>query len=121
MEKKKSVNKVVGSKGESLAADFLVRKGYEILERNFRYGRGEIDLIARRGNLITFCEVKTRRSRVYGVGEDAVDSKKQNQIRTVAEGYTMTRDLASSDFRFDVIVVEMMGKTTTIRFIENAF
>lgn len=114
-------------KGEQLAADFLTRRGFKIIERNFKYDRGEIDIIARKGNLIVFCEVKTRRSTTYGGGESAVDFRKQQQIRKVAEGYIAERNFSAGplgedfDFRFDVIVVEMSSSSTKIRVIENAF
>ena len=113
--------KVLGAKGERMAAEFLRRRGFEIIERNFRFNRGEIDLIARKGKLIVFCEVKTRRSSTFGSGEEAVDERKQDQIRKVAEGYIAERDIEGSDFRFDVLVIEMHGKSTRIRSIENAF
>ena len=115
------MNKVVGARGEKLASEFLQRRGYEILERNFKYDRGEIDLIAKKDDLIVFCEVKTRRSKTYGGGEEAVDSRKQGQIRKVAEGFISSREPGDFDYRFDVIVVEQSGKTTKIRLIENAF
>ncbi len=116
-----SLNKVLGARGERLAAEFLNRRGFEIVERNFRYGRGEIDVIARKGNLIVFCEVKTRKSSAFGAGEDAVDVRKQAQIRKVAEGYISKPGLEEAEFRFDVIVIEVRGKSTRIRSIENAF
>ena len=71
------LNKVLGAKGEKLAADFLERNGFEVTEKNFRYDRGEIDIVARKGKLITFCEVKTRTNSAYGGGENAVDYRKQ--------------------------------------------
>lgn len=116
-----SSSKVLGARGERLAAEFLSRRGFEIVERNFRYSRGEIDLIAQKGNLTVFCEVKTRKSTAYGAGEDAVDARKQAQIRKVADGYISKRGLENAEFRFDVIVIEVRGKSTRIRTIENAF
>jgi putative endonuclease len=115
------LNKALGAKGEELAAKFLQRHGFEIMERNFRYEKGEIDIIARRGSLITFCEVKTRTSAAYGGGENAVDYRKQKQIRKVAEGFIVERDLEDYDFRFDVVVVEIKRDSTKIRIIQNAF
>ncbi len=115
------LNKVLGAKGEKLAADFLERNGFEVTEKNFRYDRGEIDIVARKGKLITFCEVKTRTNSAYGGGENAVDYRKQQQIRKVAEGYIAERELNDYDFRFDVIVVEIRRGSTVIRIIENAF
>jgi len=113
--------KTLGTKGEKIAADFLCHHGLEIVERNFRYGHGEIDIIAKKGNLIIFCEVKTRTGSAYGKGEDAVNEKKQKQIRRVAEGYISGRELDGYDFRFDVVVVEIKRNQTKIRIIENAF
>ncbi|MCL5020785.1 MAG: YraN family protein [Bacteroidetes bacterium] len=115
------LNKTVGDKGEQTAADFLSKNGFEILERNFRHNHYEIDLIVRKENLIVFCEVKTRRSDTYGPGEFAVDRKKQERIRKVAEAYVFLRELEEYEFRFDVVVVEPRGKTSKIRVIEDAF
>ncbi len=114
-------NKILGAKGEQLAAGFLEQLGFEIIERNFRYDRGEIDLIAKKEKLISFCEVKTRTSNTFGKGEDAVDAKKQQQIRKVAEGFISERELDNYDFRLDVVVVEIRKNETKIRIIENAF
>ena len=115
------MSKLLGDKGERLAADFLVRNGFEIIDRNFRFQHAEIDLIVRKGNLIVFCEVKTRKSDAYGTGEEAVDRKKQDQIRRAAEGFVSKNGLDDLEFRFDVIVVEVRYNTTTIRVIEDAF
>ncbi|MGO9480911.1 MAG: YraN family protein [Candidatus Kryptoniota bacterium] len=115
------LNKVLGAKGEQLASEFLKRNGFEVMERNFRYERGEIDIIAKKGSMITFCEVKTRTSSAYGGGENAVNYRKQQQIRKVAEGYIAARELGDCDFRFDVVVVELKQNSTRIRIIENAF
>jgi len=113
--------KLLGAKGEKLAADFLCHHGFEIIDRNFRYGRGEIDIVARKDRLIIFCEVKTRTSSTFGKGEDAVDGRKQQQIRKVAEGYISEKKLDNFDFRFDVVVVEINRGSTKIRVIEDAF
>ncbi len=115
------MSKILGTKGERLAEEFLRKKGYEILERNFRYDRAEIDLIVKKESTVVFCEVKTRKSDVFGVGEDAVDPKKRNQIRKAAEGYISGRGLEDSEFRFDVIVVDVAEYSTRIRVIEDAF
>ncbi len=115
------MNRILGARGEQMAADFLKRSGYEILERNFKYDRAEIDLIARKENIVVFCEVKTRKSNTYGGGEDAVDSRKQAQIRKAAEGFLVERELDDCDFRFDVIVVEVRTNSTKIRIIQDAF
>lgn len=115
------MSKKLGDKGEELAAEFLVRNGYSILARNFRYDRAEIDLVALKDNLVVFCEVKTRKSNSYGTGEEAVDLKKQQQIRKAAEGFVAAREMDDNEFRFDVIVVDVRSRSTSIRQIEDAF
>ncbi len=115
------MSKALGDRGELLAAEFMSRHGYEIVERNFRYNRAEIDLIARKDDVIVFCEVKTRKSNTYGTGEEAVDGRKQQQIRKAADGYVTAREIENIEFRFDVIVVDLREKTTSIRHIMDAF
>lgn len=115
------MSNALGNRGEQLAAEFLQRNGYEIIGRNFRYDRAEIDLIARKKNLIVFCEVKTRKSNAYGRGEEAVDPKKQAQIRKAAEGYISGKELDNCEFRFDVIVIDIGDRSTKLRVIEDAF
>lgn len=104
-----------------MAAEFLQRQGYEIVSRNFRFGHGELDIIVKKGRLISFCEVKTRRTDTFGSGEDAVNLKKQAQIRRVAESFIASREFEGYEYRFDVIVVEIGRNQTRIRLIENAF
>ncbi len=115
------MSKVLGDRGEDLAAEFMTRNGYEIIARNFRFSRAEIDIVARKEKLVVFCEVKTRKSNTFGTGEEAVDSRKQDQIRKAAEGFVTQRALEDCEFRFDIVVVDVREKTTVIRAIENAF
>lgn len=97
----------LGQLGESFASKYLQINGYEILSRNFRYNTGEIDIIARRGEVISFIEVKTRAKEGYGYPEEAVtESKKRHIIRT-ANYYIMKNDLSEFDVQFDVIGVEL--------------
>ncbi len=115
------MGKNLGDRGETLATEFLRRSGYEIVERNYRHKRAEIDIVAGMGTLLVFCEVKTRKSRRYGSGEEAVDARKQAQIRKAAEGFISERKLEDREFRFDVIVVEVASSSTIIRHIKEAF
>ena len=80
-----------GREGERIAVDYLTEKGYRILRRNYRFGRGEIDIIAQDGTELVFVEVKTRRTSAFGEPEEAVTPKKQSQIRTVAAAGSNTR------------------------------
>ena len=113
--------KVQGAEGEDLAARFLEHRGMQIVERNYRYERGEIDLIADDGNALVFIEVKSRTSAVFGPPENAVDERKQEQLRMVAEGYLLERRIENRPCRFDVIAIERNGMNATVRHIPNAF
>jgi len=114
-------HRIQGKAGEDLAAAFLQRNGLKILERNYRFERGEIDLIAEEGDELVFIEVKMRRSTMFGVPEDAVTEEKQEQVHTVAEGYLFEHDIDNRPCRFDVVAIEFKNGTAEIRHIRNAF
>ncbi len=80
-------NRQLGQIGEDTAAEILRNKGYRILHRNYRCKHGEVDIIAAKGNLICFIEVKTRSSRDYGRPCEAVDNTKQQHIKRAASCY----------------------------------
>ena len=110
-----------GKAGEDLAAHFLEQSGLKILERNFRFERGEIDLIAEEGEELVFVEVKARRSNAFGAPEDAVTEKKQEQVHAVAEGYLFIHDIDDRPCRFDIVAIEYRKGTAEIRHIRDAF
>ena len=116
-----------GRRGEDLAVAFLEAKGFRTLERNYRFGREEIDVIAfeptprNDGGAIVFVEVKTRRGRGYGEPEAAVDAAKQAAIRRVAEAYMHERKLIPSPVRFDVVAVLLGGGAPQVTHFEHAF
>jgi putative endonuclease len=95
-----------GNIGETLAAVFLKEKGYEIIARNYRHGKAEIDLIARRGEWVLFVEVKTRKSVEYGEPEDFVLSSQVNRIYDAAEEWIFSTDW-KGHIRFDIITVKL--------------
>ncbi|MCY4402551.1 MAG: YraN family protein [Candidatus Poribacteria bacterium] len=109
--------------GETVAADHLKTHGYQILAHNYRYQRGEIDLIAKKGNSIVFVEVKTRRSLKYGTPQHAVTKQKQQQISKIALAYLQTQNLLDSPCRFDVIAILLSPQCEVLRLeqIESAF
>lgn len=111
----------LGSRGEQLAADFLISLGYGILHRNYRRKFGEIDIIAKDGKTLVFAEVKTRSSSLFGAPAAAVTRKKQQQISRVAEDYLARNDLFHLAARFDVLSVIVDGKEVHIDHIPNAF
>lgn len=107
-----------GSEYESAAAAFLERKGFRLLEKNFRCRTGEIDLIMQDGDTLVFVEVKFRSSRSMGFGEESVNLRKQQTIYKVAQFYLLKRQLGEPNCRFDVVAVDGNGE---IRHLENAF
>lgn len=111
----------LGQRGEALAAEFLKAKGFEILVQNFRCGRNEIDLIARRGNVISFVEVKTRRSSDFGHPAEAVTKAKQRELAKAAQCYIERAAHHSVSYRFDVVAIWMHHTPPTIELIEDAF
>ena len=96
-----------GRRGERLAAWYLFFHGCRILERNYRYGRYEIDIVARerRTGILLFVEVKTRSSTVYGRPVDAVTAKKQLFLTRAAQGYLKAHRCPDARTRFDVVEV----------------
>jgi putative endonuclease len=102
-------NREVGRRGEAEARRYLEGRGYEILESNWRGGSGEIDLIARRGPVCAFVEVKTRRTATFGSPEESVTKSKISRIRGVAAEYIASSGL-TGEVRFDVVSIRMSAK-----------
>ena len=113
--------KVKGSYGERLAAEFLKRQGYTVIEKNYLKNGGELDIVALKDEVVVFIEVKTRYSYVMGEPALAVDLFKQMKIIKGAEGFmSENKRFLNCSFRFDVIEV-MPRKTEMINHIKNAF
>lgn len=111
----------IGSSGEEIAVHFLEGRGFRILQKNFRFGRGEIDLVAEEGETLVFVEVKFRRSLSHGLPEDSITPAKQRQIRRVAEGFLLVNRIDGRPCRLDVIAIEQRGAEVVVRHIPNAF
>lgn len=111
-----------GRCGEDLAAAFLLKKGYRIVKRNWRQKTGEIDIIAEHSGVMVFCEVKSRRSLIYGSGAEAVDRRKQERIIRTALLYMQGMQLLNRPCRFDVIEVMLSSpEYPVLNHIINAF
>ncbi|HEY7419023.1 MAG TPA: YraN family protein [Ktedonobacteraceae bacterium] len=113
----------LGRTGERLAAEELSRRGYRILERNFRCRYGEIDLVAEQQGELVFVEVKTRRGDAWGRPEEAVTLQKQQKIVRAALCYLELHGCVEQAWRVDVVAVQMSvrGKLEEIRVYEYAF
>ena len=121
----KRFNNMIGTYGEKVSKDLLIKKGHIILEKNFKCKLGEIDIISsiKNGNCICFIEVKSRFDSCYGMPFEAVTSNKIKKIKKVAEFYIYKNKLFEYEFRFDVIEVFLDRKSDdfSINIIENAF
>lgn len=103
-------NKTLGQQGEALAAEYLTARGYKILERNYRSGHQELDIIASQDGVLHFIEVKTRRTTQFGLGEDAMHRKKIDRLLQAIDAYLSNIDV-EPEWQLDLIVVELRVKT----------
>jgi putative endonuclease len=111
----------LGAAGEACAVEHLLCRGLRILARNVRSGGVEIDVIAARGALVVFVEVKTRRSRHAGLPEEAVDARKQARLVAGASAWLREHPGVASRIRFDVISCEATPDGFQVRHLEGAF
>lgn len=112
----------IGKRGEDAAVDFLKRKGYRIIERNYKNKLGEIDIIAKDNNTLCFIEVKTRTSLDFGYPQEAITAAKQKKINKVALSYLKQYNLLSISARFDIIsVISNNQNKFDIEIIKDAF
>lgn len=113
-----SQHNALGKIGEDITCDFLKKKGYTILSRNFRYGRAEIDIVAKHHQIIVFVEVKTRKNLAFGWGDESIDTSKIANLCLAAEEFL--RHYPDSESRYDIVLVHF-EKGTNIRHIQDAF
>lgn len=115
-------NRALGSEYEEMAAQFLAKKGYQILQKNFRCKSGEIDLIAEHEGTLVFVEVKFRKNTMFGSPFEAVGHTKQRKICQTARYYLLKNKYSEQySCRFDVIGIIGKQKEVQIEHIENAF
>ena len=115
-------NKPLGDRGEQLAADHLARAGWTVLHRNFRMGHKEIDLVARRGEVVAFVEVKTRGGLGYGHPLEAIGWKKRREIQQVAAAWIDRHGKDGDVYRFDAVAVLVpAGGAPQVEHVEDAW
>ena len=112
--------KTLGFKGETLAAQYLQSKGYEILENNFTRRGGEIDLVAKKSGLFIFVEVKTRTGEQFGTGEESLNhTKKLHLKRAIARWLAEKNKTEDADYRVDMVSVMLNARTHALGNIEH--
>ncbi|OQY08195.1 MAG: YraN family protein [Fusobacteriia bacterium 4572_132] len=104
----------IGTKWELIAEEEIIKKNYEILKKNYYSPYGEIDIIAKKEKMIIFVEVKYRKNKKYGYGEEAVTKTKQKRMYYTAMDYIMKKKLKNINFRFDIIAINN-GKINWIK------
>jgi len=110
----------LGKKGEQLAVDFLLKKGYTILERNYRFDKAEVDIIAKIKDALAIIEVKTRSTVNFGDPQDFVKPKQIQNLVKAVDAYINTHNL-DVEVRFDIIAIVQKGKTFDLEHLEDAF
>lgn len=110
----------LGEKGEEMALQHLEKNGFEILDTNWRFGKDEIDIIARKSDELIIVEVKTRINEYFGDPEEFVSTGKQKRLIKAANAYIEEKDL-DLETRFDVIGIILNSKYQKINHIEEAF
>ncbi len=106
----KTYRQRIGTMGEDIALNWLNEKGYELVQRNFRFKNDEIDLIMLKDDVLFFVEVKTRRNDNYGLAEYAMTPKKLNALFRCIDHYLYTQDKLDMEWQLDLIVVEKFQK-----------
>jgi putative endonuclease len=114
--------KETGVLGEKLAQDFLKKKGYRILETNYRCPRGEADIVALQRDCLVFVEVRTKTNLNFGTPEESITITKMKHLERVAYWYQQSHDHLPSSWRIDVIAIELNAdlKCKRLELIENA-
>jgi putative endonuclease len=111
----------LGREGERLAELFLKKKGYKLVERNYRCRGGEVDLILLDRKVVVFVEVKTRTDDIFGSPFEAVEPRKQRRMILAAQLFLHQKKLHERDARFDVVGISWFGVEPRVEHIQNAF
>ncbi len=109
----------IGQRGEAAAAEYLQKRGWRVVARNYRTPLGELDLVAERRGILAFVEVKTRTSDLFGEGYEAVTARKREKLYRLAEYYLMDRRGSHLTVRFDVVSVRMDAASGTVEKLEH--
>lgn len=111
----------LGRRSEDLACAFLRGHGWQILDRNYRAGHKEIDIIARRNGTIAFVEVKARAANGWGHALEAITWAKRREIAAAARAWIRLNPASGNEFRFDAIALTWQGSAHLLEHVENAW
>jgi putative endonuclease len=112
--------RLLGERGENIAARHLVTRGLVLVDRNWRCDAGEIDLVLRDGQVLVICEVKTRTSTDYGDPLEAVDQRKVDRLRRLAARWLRVHDCHPEDIRIDMVgVLVPPGRPVEVEHVEG--
>ena len=110
----------LGNKGEEIAVDFLIKNNYKILEKNWRYKKAEVDIIALKKGVLAIVEVKTRSTDYFGNPQDFVNQKKINLLVDAVNEYVISKNL-DVEVRFDIIAILKNSEKFEINHLKDAF
>jgi putative endonuclease len=114
--------RALGQRAEQLAAEHLTRRGYHLIDRNYRWRGGELDLVAREGDTLVFVEVRARTRAEWGAPFETINRLKQRRVIRAALHWLMTHDLTRAPARFDVVSIMLPpAGPPAIELIQNAF
>jgi putative endonuclease len=116
-----NAKQLLGQQGEKLAEQYLKRKGYKLVQRNYRCLSGEVDLIVLDRRVIVFVEVKTRTDDRFGTPFEAVEMRKQQKMIRAAQFFLHEKGLHQREARFDVVGISWPAGEPVVEHIENAF
>lgn len=115
-----AIHNELGKKGEEVSVEFLQQKGYKILERNWRFKKAEVDIIACKNHVLAIIEVKTRSTNYFGDPQDFVNPKKIKLLVEAINEYVITNDL-DVEVRFDIIAIIKNQENLEVEHLEDAF
>ena len=116
-----NLRQLLGKEGEKVAERYLRKKGYRVIERNYRCAAGEVDLIVLDRRVVVFVEVKTRTDHRFGTPLEAVEIRKQKKMIQTAQAFLTQNRLYHRDARFDVVGISWPGGKPMVEHIQNAF
>ena len=110
----------LGKEGEQLAVDYLLKNGYSIVARNYIYQKAEVDIIAKKDDILAIVEVKTRSTSDFGNPQDFLKPKQIQRIIKAVDAFVISKKL-DVEVRFDIIAIVKTGKQFNIEHLENAY